>query len=117
MLLWPRRIPSTCCLILTTAYARYALDGFEADAVDFLHKPYFYDRFTRAIQKAIQWMQICPAGHGCTLLTATPKPPTGSRVPLFRERRLGKRPLRPPFIALLLKKGAKIRKFNFRKFK
>lgn len=48
-----RRIPSTCCLILTTAYARYALDGFEADAVDFLHKPYFYDRFTRAIQKAI----------------------------------------------------------------
>ncbi|MGM9674294.1 MAG: LytR/AlgR family response regulator transcription factor [Bacteroidaceae bacterium] len=58
MLLWPRRIPSTCCLILTMAYARYALDGFEADAVDFLHNPYFYDRFTRAIQKAIQWMRM-----------------------------------------------------------
>lgn len=31
------RLPASCYLVFTTAYARYALDGFEVDAVDFLH--------------------------------------------------------------------------------
>lgn len=53
-----RRLPPSCCLIFTTAYARYALDGFEANAVDFLHKPYFYERFARAMQKAEQWLRM-----------------------------------------------------------
>lgn len=53
-----RQIPSSCCLIFTTAYAQYALDGFEVNAVDFLHKPYFYERFDRAIEKAEQWLQM-----------------------------------------------------------
>lgn len=52
------RLPSTCCLVFTTAYAQYALDGFEANAVDFLHKPFFYDRFCRAMQKARQWLRM-----------------------------------------------------------
>lgn len=53
-----RQLPSSVCLIFTTAYARYALDGYEADAVDFLHKPYFYSRFARAMQKAIEWLHM-----------------------------------------------------------
>lgn len=47
-----RQLPPSCCLIFTTAYAHYALDGFEVNAVDFLHKPYFYERFDRAMRKA-----------------------------------------------------------------
>ena len=47
-----KQLPPSCCLIFTTAYAHYALDGFEVNAVDFLHKPYFYERFERAIQKS-----------------------------------------------------------------
>ena len=43
---------------ITTAYAHYALDGFEVNAVDFLHKPYFYERFNRAMQKAEQWLRM-----------------------------------------------------------
>ena len=53
-----RRLPATTCLVFTTAYAQYALDGFEVNAVDFLHKPYFYERFERAMQKAEQWLRM-----------------------------------------------------------
>ena len=53
-----RQLPPSCCLIFTTAYAHYALDGFEVNAVDFLHKPYFYERFERAMQKAEQWLRM-----------------------------------------------------------
>lgn len=47
------QLPAGCCLIFTTAHAQYALDGFELNAVDFLHKPFSYERFERAIQKSI----------------------------------------------------------------
>lgn len=53
-----RQLLPSCCLIFTTAYAHYALDGFEVNAVDFLHKPYFYERFNRAMQKAEQWLHM-----------------------------------------------------------
>lgn len=53
-----KQLPASCCLIFTTAYAHYAMDGFEVNAVDFLHKPYFYERFERALQKAQQWLHM-----------------------------------------------------------
>lgn len=53
-----RLLPPSCCLIFTTAYAHYALEGFEVNAVDFLHKPYFYERFNCAMQKAEQWLRM-----------------------------------------------------------
>lgn len=53
-----RELPASCCLIFTTAYAHYALDGFEVNAIDFLHKPYFYERFDRALQKAEKWLHM-----------------------------------------------------------
>lgn len=51
-----RELPSGTCLIFTTAYSQYALDGFNVDAIDFLHKPIFYPRFERAMEKAIKWL-------------------------------------------------------------
>lgn len=49
-----RELPEGTCLIFTTAYSQYALDGFNLDAVDFLHKPIFYPRFERAMEKALK---------------------------------------------------------------
>lgn len=49
-------IPDEICLIFTTAYSNYALDGFNVDAVDFLQKPIFYPRFERAIEKAKRYL-------------------------------------------------------------
>lgn len=48
-----KEIPEGTCIIFTTAYSQYALDGFNVDAVDFLHKPIFFPRFEHAMQKAM----------------------------------------------------------------
>ncbi len=51
-----KELPKDICIIFTTAYSRYALDGFNVDAVDFMHKPIFYHRFEQAMKKALVWV-------------------------------------------------------------
>lgn len=49
-----RELPAGVFLIFTTAYAQFAVDGFELNAVDFLHKPFSYMRSEKAVQKAVR---------------------------------------------------------------
>ena len=40
-------------VIFTTAFAEYAVDGFNVAAIDYLLKPIDYDRFEEAVNKAV----------------------------------------------------------------
>ena len=53
-------------IIFTTAFDRYALDGFKADAIDYLLKPISYGDFLKAAQKAQRYISTPggqPEGH------------------------------------------------------
>ncbi|HNK98385.1 MAG TPA: LytTR family DNA-binding domain-containing protein [Chitinophagales bacterium] len=45
-------------IILTTAYAEYALEGYQLEVVDYLLKPIALDRFLQAVRKAQEWVDL-----------------------------------------------------------
>lgn len=57
-----RSIPNLPKFILTTAYPRYALDGFDLNATDYLVKPISLPRFIKAIGRAADLHKMQPEG-------------------------------------------------------
>lgn len=44
--------------IITTAYPNFALDGFELDVIDYLVKPFAFERFLKACSKAKEYFEL-----------------------------------------------------------
>lgn len=52
-----RAVPKDCCIIFTTAHKQYAIDGYDIGVVDFLHKPFSFSRFEKAVTKAAGYIK------------------------------------------------------------
>lgn len=50
-------LPKDTRIIFTTAFDRYAIDGYKVDAADYLLKPVSYDRFAASVNKVIEWFE------------------------------------------------------------
>ncbi len=56
-------------VIFTTAYSQYALEGFKVDAIDYLVKPFNYQEFLKAANKALAWFGATNKASEDTLTT------------------------------------------------
>ena len=45
-------------VVFTTAFAEFAVEGFNLDAIDYLLKPFDFQRFEKAVTKAVEYRQF-----------------------------------------------------------
>lgn len=50
-----KMLPKTSRVIFTTAFDQYAIEGFRVEALDYLLKPFNYQEFLVASNKALEW--------------------------------------------------------------
>lgn len=51
-------LPKETKVIFTTAFDRYAIDGYKVNAIDYLLKPISYETFVLSVNKAIEWFKM-----------------------------------------------------------
>ncbi len=54
-------------VVFTTAYANYAIEGFELNAIDYLLKPISLERFMKAVNKAVEQIELQRKDNAATV--------------------------------------------------
>lgn len=57
-------------VIFTTAYANYAIEGFELNAIDYLLKPISLERFMKAVNKAVEQIELQRKDSAATIASS-----------------------------------------------
>ena len=53
-----KMVPEKTRIVFTTAFEQYAIDGYRANALDYLLKPISYADFSEAVGRAIEWFNL-----------------------------------------------------------
>jgi two-component SAPR family response regulator len=53
-----KTLSSAPAIIFTTAYASYAVEGYELSVIDYLLKPFSFTRFLQAVNKATELISL-----------------------------------------------------------
>lgn len=53
-----KKLKTPPAIILTTAYTEYAVEAFELDVIDYVLKPIKFERFSRAVIKAMEYVKL-----------------------------------------------------------
>ncbi len=61
-------------VIFTTAYNQFALEGYKVDALDYLLKPFNYEEFLLASNKALAYTELLEKSNALPTTATQPKP-------------------------------------------
>ncbi|MCO5933977.1 LytTR family DNA-binding domain-containing protein [Mucilaginibacter sp. RB4R14] len=66
------RGPNKPRIIFTTAYNQFALEGYKVDALDYLLKPFNYEEFLHAANKALAYVELVNKSNATPTVLETP---------------------------------------------
>ncbi|WP_114937008.1 LytR/AlgR family response regulator transcription factor [Mucilaginibacter endophyticus] len=68
-----KMLPKNTEVIITSAFSEFALAGFENNVLDYLLKPFAFDRFLQAAQKALDKLLLLAANKPSQVVDMQPK--------------------------------------------
>ncbi|MBK0380451.1 LytR/AlgR family response regulator transcription factor [Mucilaginibacter segetis] len=75
------RGPNRPRIIFTTAYNQFALEGYRVDALDYLLKPFNYEEFLHAANKALAYAELVERSNTAPAVFATTASPAATEKP------------------------------------